>query len=126
MVALAPDWIKIKRILIHPKYKTEPSHGFIPESVYNVALLQLQIRIEEPDDGHFTNIIRPICLPNQELHPLERNSIAGTHFNIRSFSRTTTTVKTAEACDDLLWRESGRKVSGYALQNKILDIIPNI
>ena len=116
---LAPDWIKIKRILIHPKYQTEPSHGFIPENVYNVALLQLQTRIEEPtlnDDGHFTNIIRPICLPNQKDAPIDRNSIAGTHFNIRSFSRTTTTVKTAEACDDLLYRETGRIVSGYALQ----------
>ena len=79
-----------------------------------MALLQLEKRIEEPtlnDDGHFTDIIRPICLPNQDDAPLDRNSIAGTHFNIRSFSRTITTVKTAEACDDLLYKETGRIIS---------------
>ena len=58
------QWIKIRRILIHPKFASYTADN--KNMMYDVAMIQLAKRIRQPSltgDARITDVIRPACLP---------------------------------------------------------------
>ena len=92
------QWIKIKQILIHPKFASYTADT--KNMMYNVAMIQLEKRIRQPSlTGHarITDVIRPACLPQ----PGQINQISLVnqwHSNSRNWTKFSSKIMRREDC----------------------------
>ena len=91
-------WIKIRRILIHPKFASYTADT--KNMMYNVAMIQLEKRIRQPSltgVAGITDIIRPACLP--EPGQLNQISIVNQwHSNSRNWTKFSSKIMSREDC----------------------------
>ena len=91
-------WIKIRRILIHPKFASYTADN--KNMMYNVAMIQLEKRIRQPSltgDARITDIIRPACLP--EPGQITQISLVNQwHSNSRNWTKFSSKIMSREDC----------------------------